>query len=71
MEIMELHDGAHPYYVATQYHPEYTSRPLKPSPPFYGLILASRNKLKAHLDDGIAVCNKVITRTSHSVPPHL
>ncbi|CAJ0907334.1 11992_t:CDS:10, partial [Entrophospora sp. SA101] len=32
MEIMELKD--HPYYVGTQFHPEYLSRPLNPSPPF-------------------------------------
>lgn len=43
MEIMELDD--HPYYVAVQFHPEYTSRPLKPSPPFVGLILAAKQKL--------------------------
>lgn len=47
MEIMELKD--HDYYVATQYHPEYLSRPLKPSPPFLGLILASVHKLKHYL----------------------
>jgi len=39
MEIMELED--HPFYVATQYHPEYLSRPLKPSPPFLGFVKAS------------------------------
>lgn len=50
MEIMELEN--HPYYVATQYHPEYLSRPLKPSPPFVGLILASVNKLQAYLNGG-------------------
>ena len=31
-EIMELE--GHPYYVGTQYHPEFKSRPGKPSPPF-------------------------------------
>ena len=39
MEILEL-DG-HPYYLATQYHPEYKSRPLTPSPLFLGLIEAA------------------------------
>ncbi len=42
MEILELDD--HPYYVATQYHPEYLSRPFKASAPFVGLILASIGK---------------------------
>lgn len=36
MEILELED--HPYFVAVQYHPEYISRPLKPSAPYLGLI---------------------------------
>ncbi|RWS15112.1 CTP synthase 1-like isoform X1 [Dinothrombium tinctorium] len=48
MEIIELKD--HPYFVAVQYHPEYTSRPLKPSPPYLGLILASCNKLDSYLN---------------------
>lgn len=50
MEIVELED--HPYYVAVQFHPEYLSRPLKPSPPFVGLILASIGKLKSYLNKG-------------------
>jgi CTP synthase len=50
MEIMELE--GHPYYVAVQFHPEYLSRPLKPSPPFLGLVLASVGKLKSYLDHG-------------------
>lgn len=50
MEILEL--DKHSYYVATQYHPEYLSRPLKPSPPFLGLILASTGKLKSYLARG-------------------
>ena len=39
MIIMEL--KSHPFYVATQFHPEYKTRPLKPSPLFLGFILAS------------------------------
>ena len=31
----------HPYFVACQYHPEYISRPLKPSAPYLGLIWVS------------------------------
>jgi len=49
MEIMELEQSAHPYYVAVQYHPEYLSRPLRPSPPFLGLILSSIGKLPTFL----------------------
>lgn len=39
MEFMELRD--HKYFVGTQAHPEYKSRPLKPSPLFVGLIKAA------------------------------
>ncbi len=39
MEIIELE--GHPYFFGTQYHPEFKSRPYRPSPPFVGLIEAS------------------------------
>ncbi|OLY84901.1 CTP synthase [Smittium mucronatum] len=48
MEVLQLED--HPYFVGTQYHPEYITRPLKPSPPFTGLILAASGQLKEHLN---------------------
>ncbi|KAI8866630.1 glutamine amidotransferase class-I, partial [Ramicandelaber brevisporus] len=47
MQVLEL--PAHKYFVATQYHPEYLSRPLHPSPPFLGLILAASGQLDDHL----------------------
>lgn len=48
MEIMEV--KGHPYYVGVQYHPEYLSRPIKPSAPYLGLVLAASGKLKSYLD---------------------
>ena len=36
MEILEL-DG-HPYFLGTQFHPEFRSRPDRASPPFVGLV---------------------------------
>ncbi|KAJ2666780.1 CTP synthase ura7 [Coemansia sp. RSA 1199] len=47
MEILEL-DG-HAYFVGVQYHPEYLTRPLNPSPPFLGLLLAASGQLEAYL----------------------
>lgn len=44
MEILELESCIHPYFVAVQYHPEYLSRPFKPSPPYSGLIAAAIKK---------------------------
>ena len=46
---MELDQSVHPYYVAVQYHPEYISRPMKPSEPYLGLILAATGKLNHFL----------------------
>jgi CTP synthase len=36
MEILEL--PGHPYFIGTQFHPEFRSRPGRASPPFLGLI---------------------------------
>ncbi|MGB1354274.1 MAG: glutamine hydrolyzing CTP synthase [Poseidonia sp.] len=38
-EIFEL--KGHPYYVGVQFHPEFKSRPNRPSPPFLGLLQAA------------------------------
>ncbi len=43
MHILELPQSTHPYYVGTQAHPELTSRPLRPSPFFLGLVHAALN----------------------------
>ena len=42
MEVVELNKDDHPYFVAAQFHPEFMSRPGKPSPPFLGLLKASK-----------------------------
>jgi hypothetical protein len=44
MEMIELPSSTHPFFLGLQAHPEFKSRPLKPSPPFHGLILASAGK---------------------------
>ena len=41
VEIMEYDRRIHPFYLGTQFHPEFKSRPLKPSPPFLGLLKAA------------------------------
>jgi glutamate-1-semialdehyde 2,1-aminomutase len=40
VEYVELPADKHPYYVATQAHPELSSRPTRPHPLFAGLIKA-------------------------------
>lgn len=39
VEYIELKD--HPFFAATQAHPEFTSRPLRPNPLFDGLVKAA------------------------------
>ena len=41
VEFVELPKQVHPYYVGTQAHPEFLSRPTKPHPLFAGLIAAA------------------------------
>ena len=41
VEFIELEQTKHPYFVATQSHPELKSKLEKPSPLFYGLIQAA------------------------------
>uniref|UniRef100_A0A673LJR6 CTP synthase n=1 Tax=Sinocyclocheilus rhinocerous TaxID=307959 RepID=A0A673LJR6_9TELE len=50
MEVIELDD--HLYFVGVQYHPEFTSRPIKPSPPYLGLLLAAAGRLPGYLQEG-------------------
>ncbi|MBS46129.1 MAG: CTP synthetase [Nocardioides sp.] len=41
VEFVELPRDVHPYYVATQAHPELRSRPTRPHPLFKGLVKAA------------------------------
>ncbi len=41
VEFVELPADVHPYYVATQAHPEFQSRPTRPHPLFAGLVEAA------------------------------
>ncbi len=41
VEYVELPSDVHPYYVSTQAHPEFQSRPTRPHPLFSGLVAAA------------------------------
>lgn len=43
-EIIELPESDHPFYLGTQGHPEYKSRPLRPHPIFVAFLKACKNK---------------------------
>ena len=44
VEAIELPRKVHPFFVGTQYHPEYKSRPLSPHPLFVAFIKAAVGK---------------------------
>jgi CTP synthase len=46
MQILELPQAVHPFFLGTQAHPELTSRPLRPSPFFMGLVQAAMEYAK-------------------------
>jgi len=47
MEIAELPESVHPFFVAVQFHPEFLSRPLRPSPLFVGFVKAAAARMEA------------------------
>jgi CTP synthase len=58
MILMEL--KAHPYMVASQFHPEYKTRPLRPTPLFLGFVLASAGLWDGFKDGGVSVGEKEV-----------
>jgi len=44
VEIIELDTRKHPFFVATQFHPEFKSKPFSPHPLFSSFIKAALNK---------------------------
>jgi CTP synthase len=50
MQVLELPQAVHPYFVGTQFHPELTSRPLSPQPLFMGLFAAAMAEASSNGD---------------------
>ena len=44
MEIAELPQSVHPFFLGTQFHPEFLARPLSPHPLFTQFIKMAKNK---------------------------
>ncbi|MFM7450757.1 MAG: CTP synthase [Leptolyngbyaceae cyanobacterium] len=49
VEIIEL--PGHPFFLATQFHPEFQSRPNHPHPLFKGLVQAALQRQQSHQSD--------------------
>jgi len=68
VEYIELPTGVHPFYVATQAHPELRSRPTRPHPLFAGLVAAAvarQRELRLPVD-GLAVRRIEVAQASTS-----
>jgi CTP synthase len=61
VEIIEL--GDHPFFVASQFHPEFKSRPLRPQPLFRDFVGAAT--ARARTGDGALSC----TEQQEALPP--
>jgi CTP synthase len=48
VEVVELDD--HPFFVASQFHPEFKSRPERPAPLFRSFIAASLDRAAEHIE---------------------
>lgn len=60
MEIVEL--SGHRFFVACQFHPEFKSRPNRPSALFLGLVLAASGKLDNFLSGANPAASPVPAR---------
>jgi len=47
VEVVELPD--HPWFVASQFHPEFKSRPTRPAPLFRGFVGAALERARSRL----------------------
>jgi CTP synthase len=53
VEIVELPD--HPWFVASQFHPEFKSRPTRPAPLFNGFVAAALDRARSRAEQTAAV----------------
>lgn len=70
MQIIELQ--SHPYFVGVQFHPEFKSRPGKPSALFLGLIAAASGQLDVLLKKctGTKSNGYIISKSKSGLSPH-
>jgi CTP synthase len=52
VEVIEIHD--HPFFVASQFHPEFKSRPQRPAPQFREFIAAALGRAQERRPPEIA-----------------
>jgi CTP synthase len=68
VEIIELKD--HPWFVATQFHPEFKSRPTHPHPLFHDFVGAAAHRAKLDAPPVVAEASEVPERAAAASSPH-
>jgi CTP synthase len=75
VEIVELPQSQHPYFIACQFHPEFKSRPNRPHPLFAGHVKASleyrAQRALAAPTNGRAAVTSAATLTARETPTEL
>ncbi len=66
VEAIELARDVHPFYVASQYHPEFKSRPERPAPLFRGFVGAALARAERDQRDDLAERERVETEIAVS-----
>ncbi len=62
MEVMELPREQHPFFMGSQFHPELTSRPLRPNPLFREFIKAASARASVPAKAAVAIFGKAFAR---------
>ncbi|UCD76575.1 MAG: CTP synthase (glutamine hydrolyzing) [Phycisphaerales bacterium] len=71
MQVLELPLTAHPYFIAAQFHPELTSRPLSPQPMFMGLVASAIAHAYPDLAGGSIPARWLPPRSPSAPPPQI
>jgi len=66
IEIIELRD--HPWFVGTQFHPEFKSRPTRPHPLFRGFVGAAVARAGHAKDAAAARADGLAYKNGHQPP---
>ncbi|MDQ4500698.1 CTP synthase [Sinomonas sp. ASV322] len=69
VEFVELPRDVHPYYVATQAHPELGSRPTRPHPLFAGLVRAALERKQGTAADAAKAAPKKPVKAAAAQQP--
>jgi hypothetical protein len=70
MEIAELSQTTHPFYFGTQFHPEFKSRPNRPSPPFFAFVAVASGQTSELSKAGVTdIFQSSVSSLSQSYTP--